>query len=288
MKQTLTLALMLSFCRLSAQDWFPIGANWYYNQVDWLLMGETFQYFEVIGDTTIQNKYCRAIEGICQCSELGSVNYLHVDGEQVYYYDGANEVFRILYDFSLAPGDTLRYFSENFGETKYVLDSISVLVVNGYPLRVQHFQYVEGILELGTTVYELIGSFGCLYPQIGVCDPDTGGLRCYEDSIIGLQKFIDIDIPCDHITSSTKDVNRISVRVYPSPAEDYVIVESPMRISMLELINIQTGHLVFHSTCSQYGCRIERNSVPPGTYVIRVMLEDNSIQQTKVVMIQSQ
>lgn len=285
MKQIALIILFITVGRLHAQEWFPIGANWYYNQVDFLLMGERFKYFEVTGDTTIQGKYCRTIEGECECSEFALVNYLHVDGEQVFYFDEVSSAFRILYDFGLAPGDTLEYFSHNHGETRYVLDSITMLDINGYSLRVQHFQYVNGIWELGDKVFEFIGSNRCLYPLIGVCDPGTGGLRCYEDGILGPYKFIDIEIPCDYITTSTVDIQEPSVQVYPSPAHDYFIVESERPMSQLEVINIHSGSVLFQIAPMQNFTQIDRRDLPAGTYIIRIRLDDDSVQQLKTVLL---
>jgi hypothetical protein len=284
MRLTFLVTFFVFSSSLVAQEWFPIGANWYYNQVDFLLMGERFKYFEVTGDTTIQGKYCHTIEGECECSEFALVNYLHVDGEQIFYFDEVSSAFRILYDFGLAPGDTLKYFSYNHGETQYVLDSITTLDINGYALRVQHFQYVNGIWELGDKVFEFIGSNRCLYPLIGVCDPGTGGLRCYEDGILGLYKFIDIDIPCDYKTTATVDLQQPSVKVYPSPAHDYFIIEAERPMSQLEVINIHSGSVLFQSTPVQHTARIDRRDFPAGTYLIRIRLDNDSVQYLKTVL----
>ena len=41
---------MLFTLNSKAQEWFPIGATWYYNQVEFLV-GESYVYFEVTGET---------------------------------------------------------------------------------------------------------------------------------------------------------------------------------------------------------------------------------------------
>lgn len=236
------------------------------------------------GDTLIQDKYCRIVEGECECSDFGRTNYVHQDGDKISYYDTDSETFRILYDFDLSPGDTMRYFDANYGDTRYVLDSISLFMASGSQLRLQHFHKLDGSLDHGEKVYELIGSDMCLYPMSAVCDPQTGGLRCYEDTIVGLQKFIEIDIPCDYITSATEDINKNSMRVFPNPSDGYFIVEAPQRIANLELINIQTGYIVNHSVPMRFSFQLDSQHFPAGAYVLRVRMEDGSVQLCKVVL----
>jgi hypothetical protein len=279
------LFVLLCICNTTgAQDWFPIGANWYYRQFDYVF-GERFKYFEVTGDTLIQGNYCRIVEGECECSDFDLTNYVHQDGNRIYYFDTDSAMFRILYDFGLSPGDTMRYFDANYGDSRFVLDSISLFMAGDSQLRVQHFHQLDGSLEHGQNVYELIGSNMCLYPISAVCDVQTGGLRCYEDTIVGLLKFIDIDIPCDYITTATEDVIHNSIRVFPSPSNGYFIVEAPQRIAHLELINIQTGYSVNHSVPMQFSFRIDSQHFLAGAYALRVRMEDGSVQLCKVVLL---
>src|SRR5688500_602219 len=87
MKKIILLALVsIIIAKSTAQEWFPIGASWYYNQVI-LLEGETYRYFEVTGDTIVQGKYSKVIKGDCMCAIPGYSNILHQDGNLIYSFD---------------------------------------------------------------------------------------------------------------------------------------------------------------------------------------------------------
>lgn len=276
-----TLALIICFCDVNAQEWFPVGANWYYNQVI-LFVGNRYRYFEVTGDTIIDGRYCRIVHGACECSEYPGVNYLNVDGEQIYTYDMQEGDFRLLYDFSLQPGDTLRHSSIMFGPTQYLLDSISTLQVDSILLRVQHFSYIDGDYEFGDKVYEFIGSRGCMYPVIRFCDPSTGHLRCYMDSTIGLVKFIDPDLECDYTTSSTKEAVDHDVHIYPNPSSGILNITSDELIKQIDYVEIETGRTIYRNP-EVDGELIDLQHIPPGTYILRLYFSDRTVVKKLVV-----
>ena len=278
------LSLLFNSFSINAQEWFPIGATWYYNQVNFLPGGNSYQHFEVTGEAVIQGKSCKIIAGLCQCGEYGSINYLYQEGDQVFIYDAAHDAFNLLYDFTLVPGDTLHYHSEIAGDTDYLLDSITFLQAGPLNLRVQHIHPVEGWLQLGGIIYERMGNTGCLYPVIGFCDPGTAGLRCYEDSIIGLQKFIPVELPCDYITSSTQQLDEDpSVSIYPNPSEGILNIEADIAIDKLDLLEIQSGKIILQSVCHQSQCRMDIQFIHGGAYILRITLKDGRLITRKVV-----
>src|SRR5690606_1491992 len=93
---------------LYAQEWFPVGASWYYNQILWGI-GESYTYFEVTGEIDVQGKNCKVISGACSCGDPSYIGYFYQAGDQAYVFDGEADSFKILYDFSLVPGDTMIY-----------------------------------------------------------------------------------------------------------------------------------------------------------------------------------
>jgi hypothetical protein len=285
MKTTLAiLFLTLLTPALHSQEWFPIGASWHYNQVDFMLPGERFQYFEVLGDTIIQGKACRIVSGDCICKDQGVMGYLHQDGERIYYFDQLSEAFMLLYDFEMTAGDTMTYPFTKAEDTHYVLDSVTTVMFNGVMIRVQHWGRVDGWVEIGPRTYEFIGNTRCLYPQIGYCDPLTGPMRCYYDGDFGLIKFIDPDKDCDAVTSSTSDIDQPVLEVYPNPTSGSIVITSdhPMRSVICQ--SIATGQVALSTEPLDLKSEIRLDGLAPGIYLLNILLQDGSRVTQKVVV----
>jgi len=277
----LVCLIIFSSARIHSQEWFPVGASWYYNQTIFFPPGNSYVHMEVTGEEIINGKLYRIVSGGCFCGEqLG--NYLHQDGDKIYRYDPEDNQSSLLYDFTLLPGDTMSYYSEITDVTHYVLDSISYLILDSTLLRVQHFHKLEGWLEMGTTIYERIGSAGCLYPQIGFCDPLTGGLRCYEDTIIGLQKFIPPEMECDYVTG-TFDVGSSNLALYPNPASDIITIESSDNLSFIQLIDL-SGNNLATVTCQTEHCSLDIKLFTPGMYILKTVFKDGRVVVRKVII----
>lgn len=272
--------------RANAQDWFPQGAKWHYNQVLFFPSGNTYSTLEVIGEVEINGKECRIIYGSGACSEFDEAeNYLYEENDQVFIYDLENDQFVLLYDFNLQPGDTMSYHLPVTGDTYYRLDSISHLILGADTLRVQHFTWLEGSAEMGPKVYERIGNNKFLYPVVGFCDPGVGGLRCYEDDVLGLQKFSNPDKPCDYtFTVSTSDLKENAIRIYPIPTYDEITLEANNLIKTVEWIDIHTGAVLRNDLINANSVSLESFNIHPGLYLLKVNMTDGSKILKKVLI----
>lgn len=264
-----------------AQEWFPIGATWHYNQTIFFPPGNTYVTMEVTGETTIDGKLYRIISGGCFCAE-DQGNYLHQDGDKIYRYDPGTDQSSLLYDFTLQPGDTMNYYSAITEVSRYLLDSITYIIIDTTSLRVQHFTWLEGWIDMGTTIYERIGSSGCLYPQIGFCDPGTGGLRCYEDTIIGLHKFIPPQMECDYVTG-TLDVESSNLTMYPNPASDILTIESSNIISTIQLLDLSGNHITT-MICQTEHCILDLQDYNTGMYFLKSVFTDGRAVVRKLII----
>ena len=113
---------------LKAQEWFPVGATWYYNQII-LLQGETYVQFEVTGDTILQGKNCKILSGGCSCAAPGPGGYFYQEGDKVYAYDAEADSFRVFYDFTLEAGDTIAVSYTHLRAHETVLDLVCRLLL---------------------------------------------------------------------------------------------------------------------------------------------------------------
>ena len=269
-----------------AQEWFPIGASWYYNQVI-LLEGETYVHFQVTGDTVIQGINCSIISGSCNCGTGGIGNYFYQDGDRVYGYHAESDSFRIFYDFTLAAGDTIVYETgiEEAGDGLFLIDSVTVMQVGSQNLRVQHLTHLNFNVTWGSKIIERIGSTGCLYPQISFCDPSTGGLRCYEDDEIGLVNFQNPPRPCTYIYTNVEEPTEASlIKVYPNPATNNVHIQAQKSIEQISMFN-NLGMQVFQqSSILDSEFDLEIHSIPGGVYRIQVVLNDDQVVHRSVVI----
>jgi hypothetical protein len=273
---------------MHSQEWFPVGGSWYYNQVNFFLQREEFRYFEVIGDTVIQGKMCRIVDGICQCSEYSThsnLNYLHTDGDQIYRYDPLSMTFQILYDFTLVAGDTLRFESEEFGTTLHVVDSVGTYSAGNISGRLQYIRWIKGgAFAFGETVYEFLGSDACLYPMIGTCDPGTYGIRCYEDPLFGLISFQDQGEACDHITSGTHDIQNPQSLIFPNPGHGLLTITSNDPIVGITCTSMATGLIVHQLHEPAEFTEIQLSDLPPGGYLIRCVMRSGATEVHKLIM----
>jgi hypothetical protein len=151
------LFFLISVCSLKAQEWFPLGASWYYNQVI-LLEGETYSYFEVTDEVFINGKVCKIISGSCNCTMPGIGGYFYQEGDKIYLYNpGLSDSLKLLYDFTLVAGDTLIVKGDSsFGDGKFLIDSIAFMQFGSETLRVQYLSDLNFNIGWGSKIIERI------------------------------------------------------------------------------------------------------------------------------------
>ncbi len=273
---------------LQAQNWFPTGASWYYNQIvgD---QGEAYSFFEVIGDTIIQGKACKEINGGCSCGIPGVGSFIYEEEDKVFAYNNEADTFRLLYDFNLLPGDTLIFKGDPLGagDGLFLIDSITFFQVDVLNLRVQHISELPPYFVTlgGNQIIERIGSNGCLFPQDGVCDPLTGGLRCYEDSETGLINFQNPERPCDYISTGTTEIlDEPYMNVYPNPTTSAFHIDSKQTIEKIELFNSLSILSYQNLSVSNDHIEVDVGFLPPGFYFLKATTSDNNFIVKPVII----
>lgn len=279
MLRILLLIIGILFVKKSmAQEWLPVGASWYYNQAV-LFQGETYKYFEVSGDTTIQDKNCKILSGVCECDGYSSKNIIFQDADRIYLFSQKADSFRILYDFTLSKGDTMFYKGDPDieGDGYYLIDSITSIQAGSLNLKVQHITWLAGYLWFGRKIIERIGSDACFFPIISFCDPGTGGLRCYEDPETGLINFQDPERPCDYISVGTSEPEEAqSFHVYPNPTSSTFNIESNLIIQEIELFNNLSKLSYQNHSVGNDHIELNVGHLVPGFYFIRIITSDNN------------
>jgi len=213
MKKLLSfLTLIILFQMLHSQNWTPIGATWHYTEKFsfWHVYDEDYIKFESVKDTMMMGKNCRKITKRHKlvCNDRPLNEFMYQENGKVYFYDPHFEAFQVLYDFSanqfdswtiLVKDDPLR----NVDTLTIVVDSTDMVNINGTDLKQLYITYWfiydyfdEGNID--TMIYhsriiERIGDVQYMFNYAPVwsftCDGNyTNGLRCYEDTIVGLHE----------------------------------------------------------------------------------------------------
>lgn len=276
--------IILIASNLQAQNWLPDDASWYYNQVIFGF-GNSYQHFEVIGETTFHGKDCKIITGLCQCSKYEDINYLYQNGDKIFIYATSVDSFRLLYDFGLIAGDTITVKGDEEGDSHFLIDSITNFQIGTLSLRTQNIHMLDGIHQLGNKIYEFIGAEGCLFPVIAICDPGTAGLRCYEDSEIGLQNFQIPEVPCDYVSNVKELETNVKVKIYPNPTEWYLRIESDNTIEEIELIHISTGKIYKLVKVIQNNLDLDLEPFDPGAYMMKIITSTGKMKILKVILL---
>ena len=174
MKKILFTFMVCTFlfpCAYSQTEWFPVGAEWYYDWGDTNWGSYVRWHYFVEKDTVVDGQACRMIRSESKeritYAENGGLKHYWVNGEpdgdeivyeengRVYYYfDGK---FRKIFDFSVNVGDSVDFELRNFtafsdGKTDTTItiiscriEEITSIAVSGTELREIRASYIEYI-----------------------------------------------------------------------------------------------------------------------------------------------
>ncbi|MGD0712169.1 MAG: T9SS type A sorting domain-containing protein [Bacteroidales bacterium] len=235
-KLIVILALIFPFISINSysQTWAPIGATWTYT--------ETFaSSYEVdpsivtsVKDTIINSINCKKMQYMIWTCNYSS-NYMYDDSDRVFFYDATSSRFNLLYDFNKHSGETWYIKVDDYhgNDSSLVhVDSTSTVVINGNILKVLYTTIdasAAGNWEgLNGKITEKLGHEKFMFPLInGLCDEEFNyGLRCYEDSTIGLYQT-GIAPSCDYSTVGINEyLSNEGFNFSPNPASSEIQVIS--------------------------------------------------------------
>ena len=241
----LLLVVAISIVQLTAQSltWTSPGTTWTYSGFGRTPVNYPHELYvdrdtliDSLPAVVVRQRGGQAYRGYA--FEAFDTIILREEEERLYQYlDGD---FRLLYDFGLEVGDTLRAYvpealrnrDQNQEYALFRVDSISRLSPDeGRQLRGQYLSWinpyhdVDGSLAEGWR-YELLGSVdGYLLPYgYFFCDGQCPRfLRCFSsgpgaDGASSAVTFSAVDFACDSIISSTRELNiSASFKLYPNP-----------------------------------------------------------------------
>ncbi len=240
-----TFVLVFLLTNLDAQ-FAPEGATWHYGQ-GYPFSGDIgYMTIRAEGDTLIQGITCQKIRtnNAVYCLDRPLIEFTHQENDIVYYYNFHYEEFQVLYDFSAGPGDIWHVYT--YDNSLDLEDTITVLVesvewinINGSLLKKlsvlyqYDFQEYNWAYATNQTIIEQLGDTHYMFDfhiaSYNWCDSDySKGLRCYEDSILGLYETGTAEsCTYSHIWISLSEINTNDlINIYPNPAHSLIKIES--------------------------------------------------------------
>lgn len=278
------------------QNFAPIGASWYYNKQEMVEFdAHGYIKYNVEKDTIIDSKLMRLINAKefrynGDENDLNNI-YVYVKDSQVFKL--VNQELQLVYDFTLAIGDTLKIYYDIQEElcsliSPIVLDSIGEMIIERDTLMVQYFSHYERFFEesepekINYTVVEKIGNIGGNSDFLKVkqiCSYESSQvntlLRCYVDDNIHYTatwiEDIDPEKSCDYLINKVsvptkKDVSEINI--YPNPGNNEITINylGSVRGFQFEIYSI-TGLKIFSKSIEMEQATFSTTHLPTGMYV---------------------
>ena len=291
---TFTFLFLLAITSKS-QTWAPDGAKWHYT-LNWLSATDyAFNSYTVQGDTMINGITCSKLNRhTYSCNFRPYTEYMYRDSNKVYYWNAGDNSFSLLYDFGVQPGNSYKIpvVEGNTATAPYdtftvTIDSIYTLNINGQNKQVQVVHQTSMLYPNWTihhSIIEGIGSDQQMFVWDGAaCDAQWDrGLRCYEDSILGLYETGIVDSCEEVFTLTSLDIQLTDdeFMVYPVPASDFIHwTGTEAGFQKVRLIDIN-GRVIREA--ETYDRKMDLRGIENGIYIIEVRALSGGIMHGKI------
>ncbi|HYV92331.1 MAG TPA: T9SS type A sorting domain-containing protein [Chitinophagales bacterium] len=286
--------LLLSFVRFSiAQDFAPVGSQWYYDSMDSGQAPPHSEYFLYRSekDTTVNNTSCKKISinkfGFDGNIYLYPPLFVYGDTNEVFYFNYQFEKFCSLYKFNVSIGDTLDFYTL---PSAFVSDSIfkvrvDTIFFEAISNRTVKFIYTESLPTFNGYSFsfwgaycQYIGGLNLMLPQQIPNIPEMDGpLRCYSDSDTAFSFNNNWPLSCNFIiTGETTPGNSFNLFYDFNKNLLHIQAESPGQVSVH--ITDVLGSVIYTNDFRANDLRqVDLNYLQPGIYFIRVFSPKNSL-----------
>ena len=275
-------------------EFAPIGAKWYFNYPN--STSNDYVVYESKKDSTIQGKVSRAIDVWLNNSKLVSREYIHQNGDSIFYYNENYNSFFLLYDFSAKAGDTITVHPAKFKPTKAFFsydDSITdfkykILLVDSVQLSGQWIKRQKvtllqdglwGFSKPDGKDYYIINKIGSLAYffgfQSGITPEDKLSIcRCYSDSVFEFKNPLWAS-ECDLVSAIIDSKSSDDLQFFPNPAESYVTISNPFNIQIkrIELTDFSGRVIQVWKTPELVESTLNIQHIPPGIYLLKAITE---------------
>ena len=291
----------LFFClsNIFGQSWYPLGAQWYFDQqmlLDYPAHGYT--KYTVESDTLIALKHAKKIISRSYNFHNGNEGqvtpfFMLEENSKVFRWTGSE--YKLIYDFTLSPGDTLAMEVINLdcdSITPIIIDSIGMIDIMGKSLNVQYISYTEywpfgypNSYKIHDMIFERVGRTE-EFNYTPVCGFDSAPwenlqLRCYNDTDISFksdwwfQYFH--DAPCDTLidgsTSIITDNLSGQIMIYPNPCRNELNIIHPTSAIKNVLLYNSVGLLINSYEPNNVFIKLNIETFVSGIYYVHIITE---------------
>ena len=303
MKKTVLISFLIMLCVASfAQNWYPAGATWTFD-LQYLVSYPAHGYVKYsVGNDTVINDTVAKLININTVAYNGNESVanpliVHESNSRVYHWTG--ERFKLMYDFNLNAGDTLKteilYADFCDSVSPVIIDSVSSVNINGINLKVQYITYTpynwEYFVDARTErIVERVGSeIEFIYePYCGFGEHfEYTGLRCYNDNDISYRNewwdYFFHDVECDSvINANIQEVPNDIFAIYPNPSSGKFNISTEGNEGRADIYD-SLGRKVTSIESLGDGDEIDLSGYGKGVFLVVVDIDGQLVEKKVVV-----
>jgi len=233
------------------------------------------------------------------CVHPSLINYVYQEDSIVYFYNGVLGNFQILYNLKAKKDNswvTIFFCAPNMDTLTVMVDTSYSMNINGNNLMVLKVRYIPPSNSVNNYIYpgtiiERIGDTHFLFnlqDYNSFCDDTySGGIRCYQDSVLGLYST-NIALDCDFTYVGIEEINLLNfIRTSPNPARSLLYIE--LTEQFLHLQSVQLFSIAGQLLTEQFlpltqEATINVQHLPSGFYFCRVLFSNGESVVRKVVV----
>ena len=304
MRVKFLLLCLLGVCSVQAQNFAPVGASWYYGEGSFGPFENVEDYiqFSMEKDTIVNGKACRKIVKRHQlvCNFRPEYEFITDVNDTVLFWDPDYQEFEILYVLDTSSGyQWITEFKNELGNKDSLtvhVDSVTTQLINGTVSQVLYVTYSRkissGQITYPSRIVERIGDMQYMFnwsPWVdGVCDGNYSlGLRCYEDSVLGLFETGIAD-SCDHVEPWIPGIENQEISEYltvqPNPFSNSIELiafnhNPQLTFDIFDL----AGKQLLHGSLSEERIEVNLSQLQAGIYLLVLRSEEELLGQMRMV-----
>ena len=281
-----------------AQEFAPIGAEWYYSEAHVYSNNIGYLMIKSVKDTIISGKECRKLDCDEVCWNPSGFQFIHYSNDSLYYYNPNLNSFQLISAFNSKKGDSWNILIKDYDETidtiSVSVDSTDIININEKSLRqlyvnyhltdynsdnvlVQDYSYSSRIIErIGDVLY----LFNFPVWTGLMCDMNySGGLRCYEDSELGL--YSTGSVPCTY-TWTDIILSDFEFEIYPNPTSNWLEIKNNLNSKLsLSIFNLTGEILIKHNFLGD--TRLNISNLRTGFYILCIEQNKKILGYKKII-----
>lgn len=252
----------------------PEGAEWWYEMRD-VAGNRSYQRLEYINDTLMDDVSIKVL--VKESLPVGgqpvvSREYVYEDSCRLYRWNGAEEAFGLLYDYSAQQGDE---WQVSFGDDEITVHVDTVMVMSLGDADYDAMRVHDDRNVMSGEIICGVGHRKSFFPEF-VSSPFgliTDGMRCFWKDDNLLFQFGDVD--CDAILSVDETDNQNGFTFFPNPTSGTVTIaiEGMNHVAVISLL----GQVLYETKVQGDEALLDFSQLESGVYLVCVITENGAV-----------